>query len=89
MTTKRITRKEMLSEVMTIAHRNFSSKWNMHTWSECLKNAWFAMKMKLKRGFVRLIKKMKPVRIPRVERYDIGIDLSFEYGRGSHVYYGD
>ena len=87
--------REVLSEVMKMAHRNYSSKYNTHTWAECLSNAWFAMKVKIRRGFVKvqkmvrvMVKKQPRVQVSRMDYSDIE-PWVLGYGRGPGFYCGD
>ena len=88
--------REVLSEVMKMAHKNYSSKYNTHTWAECLSNAWFAMKVKIRRGFVNVQKMVKPIAKRKVSRVQVSrVDYSdidpwvLGYGRGPGFYCGD
>ena len=92
--------REVLREVMTVAHRNYSHKYNTRSWAECLANAWFAMKLKIRRGFVKVEKVVKPAVRKAVKRANPVEDIfrgcdpqevawAMGYGRGPGFYCGD
>lgn len=84
-----ITKEEMMKKVMQTAHLFYRMRerysWTKgRSWADCLCAAWESNRL---RYFVR--KRQKAVRWTEPEVYNIGVDLSCEYGHGDGHYCGD
>lgn len=92
-----MTNNEIRRKVMTVAHANFNSNKNCKSsWSEVLHKAWDTVKMQIRIGIIKVKKVMKPVKLPKVKKYDIfsGMNVSAEeaahaLGYGCGRYCGD